>query len=463
MHRFLAFSTLFALAVFSVSASAQESLLGSDQGFLAAQPFGIEPVAYSTGVPCCDGAGPEQCGAGCANSGCCNCCWHREHLFSDWCGLRPCLASHGIIADLQLTQFYQGVAHGGNEQVFEYGDKLDLYLLADTEKMGLWSGGQLQVHAIDWQFGQNVVIDAVGLAPVNTNLLTPRAEESFGLTTLLYQQQLGGGCVAAVGRTSILDLWSVLYPDYGRGIDGFMNMSLLLPMNGVPSMPVIQNLAGLLKVGQRGLEAAFIVVESNNPATTVGLDFPNEVTLVALGRLNTCFGGLPGSHTFLASYATGEYTSFDTSGWIIIPGEGVIPASKTGTWMATYLGEQRLWVDPCNPKRYTKLFGKVGFSDVENSPFECTWSISVEAFGAMNCRPNDRIGIGYFYNGLNDDFKDLFALGANPLEDPHGGEVYYNAEITPWFHLTADLQVINPARQVNDTAIVCGLRGKMDF
>jgi porin len=158
-----------------------------------------------------------------------------------------------------------------------------------------------------------------------------------------------------------------------------------------------------------------------------------------------------------------EYTSFDTSGWIIIPGGGVVPAQKTGTWTATYLGEQRLWVDPCNPKRYTKLFGKVGFSDVENSPFKCAGSILVEAFGAMKCRPNDRMGIGYFYNGLNDDFKALFGLGGNPLENPHGGEVYYNAEITPWFHLTADLQVINPARQVNDTAIVCGLRGKMDF
>jgi porin len=419
---------------------------------------------------CCHGC--DDCCCGASGSCCCDICgscccqgsiWTRDKLTGDWCGYRTSLAKCGIVIDSSLTQFYQGVAHGGNERVFKYGDKLDLYLLADTEKLGLWGGGQLQVHAVDWQFGQNIIGDAVGLAPVNTNLLTPRAEESIGLTTLLYQQQLGGGYVATVGRTSVLDLWSVLYPDYGRGIDGFMNMSLLLPMNGAPSLPVIQNLAGLLKVGQRGLEAAFVVIESNNPATTVGLDFPNEVTLAAIGRLNTSFGGLPGSHTILATYATGEYTSFDTSGWIIIPGGGVIPAQKSGTWMATYLGEQRLWVDPHNPKRYTKLFGKVGFSDVENSPFKCTWSISAEAFGVMNCRPNDRMGIGYFYNGLNDDFRELFVFGANPLENLHGGEVYYNVEITPWFHLTADLQVINPARQPNETAIVLGLRGKVDF
>jgi porin len=37
------------------------------------------------------------------------------------------------------------------------------------------------------------------------------------------------------------------------------------------------------------------------------------------------------------------------------------------------------------------------------------------------------------------------------------------AEITPWFHLTGDLQVINPGLQALDIAVVFGLRGKIDF
>ena len=72
------------------------------------------------------------------------------------------------------------------------------------------------------------------------------------------------------------------------------------------------------------------------------------------------------------------------------------------------------------------------------------------------------MGIGYFYTGLNSDFKNLFAI-ANPQEDLHGGEVYYNAEIMPLFHLTADLQVINPGSQALDTAMVFGLRAKIDL
>ena len=104
-----------------------------------------------------------------------------------------------------------------------------------------------------------------------------------------------------------------------------------------------------------------------------------------------------------------------------------------------------------------------GFSDSIASPFHCTASVSVEAFGPMNGRPRDRMGIGYFYNGLNGPFLELYRLGGNPLEDVHGGEVYYNAQILPWFNLTADLQVINSPVPACDTTIVFGLRGKMVF
>jgi porin len=403
---------------------------------------------------------------------CCQCCadccchgdfWTRDKLTGDWLGCRPCLAQHGIIIDSSLTQFYQGVASGGAEQTSRYGNKFDLYLAADTGRLGLWQGGKLQIHGVDWNFGENSIADGVGLAPVNTNLLTPRIEPTFALTTLLYEQQIGHGFAAMIGRISILDLWSVLYPDYGRGVDGFMNMSFNLPMNGATCLPVIQNLAGIIKAGKKGIQGGIVVIESQNVPVTSGLDFPNGSVLVGLARYNSTFCCLPGSHTVIAAYATGDYTSFNASDWIVIPGGGVIPAEQSGTWMVTYIAEQRLWVDGCNPKRYTKVHGKVGVSDADTSPFSVTGSIAWEAFGMMDCRPHDRMGVGYFYSGLNGAFKDLFLLSGNTLDDLHGCELYYNAAITPWFHLTADLQVIDPAQQANDTAIVLALRAKLDF
>jgi porin len=44
-----------------------------------------------------------------------------------------------------------------------------------------------------------------------------------------------------------------------------------------------------------------------------------------------------------------------------------------------------------------------------------------------------------------------------------GVELYYNAAITPWFHLTTDLQIVDNENVADDTAIVFGFRGRMDL
>lgn len=41
--------------------------------------------------------------------------------------------------------------------------------------------------------------------------------------------------------------------------------------------------------------------------------------------------------------------------------------------------------------------------------------------------------------------------------------MYYNIAITPWCHVTPDLQIIDPARSSVDTTVVAALRVKIDF
>jgi len=88
--------------------------------------------------------------------------------------------------------------------------------------------------------------------------------------------------------------------------------------------------------------------------------------------------------------------------------------------------------------------------------------MSVEGFGLIQGREKDRTGVAYFYNGLSNDLRRLTS-GVLPLQEVQGVEVYYNAEVTPWFHLTGDLQVIDNADEANDPAIIVGLRGKIDL
>jgi porin len=384
-------------------------------------------------------------------------------LTGDWLGRRECLADNGIAIESSLTQFYQGVASGGAEQRFRYGAKFDLFAEFNTEKMGLWKGGSMFIHAASWNMGQNSNADATFLAPVNASLTYPTAGPSFAVSSFWYQQALGDqGYAAIVGRYDLLDVWALFYPDYGKGVDGFMNVSSFVPFNIVlTGLPPVSNLAGIIKAGEQGVEAAFLVLENANHPTEIGLSFPNGVTLLPTVRKYTNFGGLRGTHTLAAWYATGDFTSFDTNSWVDFPpGLGAIP-TRSGSWSATYLAEQRLWQDPCNEKRYTNLLGYIDYADKATNPFRVTAGGSLESFGFFSSRPNDRMGIAGFYNGLG-DLSDLLSV-LEPAGDVYGGEVYYNAEITPWFHLTFDLQAVRPAFRPRDTAIVAGLRGKIDF
>jgi porin len=465
MHRLLVFPTLFALAVFSVSASAQESFLGSGQEFPLGQPLGIEPVAYSAGVAGCDGAEPGCCGSGaCANPCCSTCLLHRENLFGAWCGLRPALASHGIIADLQLTQFYQGVASGGNEELFKYGGKLDYNFIFLGEQLGLNKGFKVLLHA-ETRFGEDITLDAVPLAASNANMLYPSLENETAITGLLFMQALSPTCVATVGKFNSLDLIHMLYPQTGRGIDGFMNMSTFMPLTLARTLPLSFLGTGLLKMrDQQTVEGGLLVYDSNNVSTTCGFDevFDNGANIAAFWRFFTCCGGLPGSHLFLGTYATGDFTSLDPIDWGFIPGQGIVAEEQSGSWSALYILEQKLWVDRCNPKRNIGLLSKWGLSDPDTCPYEWIGIVSLQGQGLNRCRPQDSIGAGYFYSGLSGQFKDLLSIQVE-LEDVQGVELYYNAAVTPWFHLTADLQIVEPAAVENDTAVVVGIRGKLSL
>jgi porin len=81
----------------------------------------------------------------------------------------------------------------------------------------------------------------------------------------------------------------------------------------------------------------------------------------------------------------------------------------------------------------------------------------------VGSRENDTLGLGYFYSGLSGDYRSLLAGAALEVGDLQGVELYYNAEIAPWFHVTADLQVVEPAARASDTAVVFGLRAKLDL
>lgn len=88
--------------------------------------------------------------------------------------------------------------------------------------------------------------------------------------------------------------------------------------------------------------------------------------------------------------------------------------------------------------------------------------MAIQATGLNRHRPQDSIGIGYFHTGLSDDFVNWLSPTFN-LQDVDSVELYYSAQASKCFNLTVDLQVIEPAEEQFNTAVVFGLRGTLGF
>ncbi len=110
------------------------------------------------------------------------------------------------------------------------------------------------------------------------------------------------------------------------------------------------------------------------------------------------------------------------------------------------------------------MFGRFGITDGE-AVFDWDMSVGLGGKGMFSSRPNDTFGIGYYYTAPS----DIPLLRAVGVDDEQGVEAWYNFEITPWLHVTADLQVIDPGLESTplsegaDTAWVLGVRTRVNF
>ena len=89
----------------------------------------------------------------------------------------------------------------------------------------------------------------------------------------------------------------------------------------------------------------------------------------------------------------------------------------------------------------------------------------LQALVAEGYSPTDpEIASGWVFFYWN--FSDELQSTVNPIIDFGNGsglEAYYSYAITPWFHLTGDVQYINPANQDFSDALFLGLRAGLRF
>jgi len=394
------------------------------------------------------------------------CLWTRDRMLGSLFGAQSRLAQHGIVADIELTQFYQGIASGGVEQTDAYGGKVDYMLTFLGEQMGLWKGFTTILHA-ETRFGEDVNSAAGVFAFPNVNMLYPRpGQNDTAITGLLFMQQLNERWAISLGKYNVLDLFQMLYPSTGRGVDGFMNLSLVLAQPFLRTTNLSVNGAGVMKMKGPQIQSAVLVYDTNNSSTSGGLNnlFGQGAVILGYHRFFTDVCGLKGSHGFMGNYSTRTYTSVDPLSWTFIPGQGLNPGEETGSWTLAYILEQMVWVDCCNENRNLRLYSQWAWSDGNPSPIRWSFNVSLQGTGLIHGREADTMGVGYFYNQLSSDFKRLIdVLPRSDLQNVQGVELYYNYAVTPWFRLTADLQVVENQNVDDNTALILGLRAKIDL
>lgn len=405
----------------------------------------------------------------------------RSTLTGDWGGFRDKAADKGVTVTLGLVQVEQGVPTGGaDDRTWDYGGRGDLTLSLDTGKAGLWPGGFLTIEA-EGNWGDSVNTKTGAMMPATTNSLFPIPGRSeFALPALNYMQFLSHNFGILVGKVdTMVNGDKNEFAAGGKRDDQFLNLALTLNPTLMVSVPYSTlTLGGIILPTGDPNEAVISVaaMSGKGKANTAGFDNleGDELTYAVEGRVRVHPLGFTGHQLLGATYATRTFAGLDQRlGDILI---GTV-AKENDSWAVYYNFDQYFYEPVKGSGRGIGLFGRFGTSDGEANPIHYFCSLGIGGKGAIPGRDEDNFGIGWYWIDLarptlTGPFNSRQLLNS----DENGIEAYYNIALTPWAHLTPDLQVILPAQKNHvvgtpppfvlgstDTAFIMGLRLKLDF
>jgi porin len=207
----------------------------------------------------------------------------------------------------------------------------------------------------------------------------------------------------------------------------------------------------------------FYLFDSHYTPTTSGFSklFSNGMVAYGEYRLRTNWFDLPGHTGVGFLYSSATRTSLDANPYAllqaILAGEPL--PTRDSAWTVTYRLNQVVYADAQDPKRNWTVNSDIGLTDGNPNPIQWFANATLVGSGLICGRASDTIGIGYYHLGVS----ELPILTLHGFGDEDAVELFYNAAITPWFHLTADVQILDPAQRHNPTALLVGIRGRLSF
>lgn len=405
---------------------------------------------------------------------------HRSTLTGDWGGLRNDLACKGITLDVNTHNIIQGNAHGGadTKNGFRYSGSAHYTLTLDTEKMGLWKGGTILLHAENkWKNG---IQDKVGsLMPVNLDAFKPTRDESeMALSEWILFQALFEGKLVLIGGK--LDGTRAFDRNVFANDERSQFMNLALRNNPVlPAFVPYTNLGvGFILNPTDWLSITTAVTDSQGRADTTGFETafhgPTHTSVINEIGLKVKPFGLDGNQRVGWVWSSMEYPNlqpispFKETGPTLLKVLGpklfgqvakYLPFEHSSDNVAMYYNfDQYLYQEACDRTQGIGIFGRFGWARQDVNPICHFYSIGIGGRGVLPDRDKDTMGVGFYYADLSNNLPStMFA--------EQGVECFYNIEITPWCHLSPDLQIItNPGgTEARDVSLVYGLRLSVDL
>ena len=344
----------------------------------------------------------------------------------------------GISAEYVYTGEVFTNMRGGidTNRATRYMGLLDLALSADTEKLGLWKGGNLVVFAQNMH-GEGITLDFVGDRQVLSNIDAPSRMQ----VSEYYWEQLwfDGRLRSVIGKTDVNAEFAVV-PVAGEFINSSFGFhpTILMPTYPDPSFGA----SVFWDVNER-LHLAAGVWDGEPDGRNWGFSGSGSVFSIVEAELHyDLFGGLPGQ----------------------IHG---------GVWHLNTPMENLVVPETEVPEIYGIQFETQQMLYAEN-PEEGEESQGLFAFFQYGWTPNDRFDINQYYGGglvyhgpiqgRNDDsigaaFAHIIFTDELPVADYETAiELFYSLQWNPWIRIQPDLQYIaHPSGEFRD-AFVFGTR-----
>ena len=417
-------------------------------GMVHAQSSDCQPVTMGCDSDSCDSMGARDLTL---------CGW----LDGDQSQLRKSMEESGIKFTNNLTNFYYGNTAGGIDREFRFAGHGDYLTNVDINKLGGPQGQFLQIRA-EHRYGESLAGATGALLPpaIATDLPVADSNNVY-ITNFLFTQALSESFALYAGKLDTLDGDMNAFA-HGRGIRQFSNSAFVVNPIGLRTIAYSTLGAGFVILNEGEPIYNFLVLNARDTTETDGLSelFADGAVISQELRLPTEFFDLPGHQLLGAIWSSRNYVGLDQSPLIVLPSVPI--ARQSGSWALTYNFDQYLFVDPCNEKRGWGLFGRAGIADPDTNPIHYFLSLGVGGNSMLRGRENDTFGMGWYYSGTSEKIAPFLANTLS-LRDGQGGEFFYNVALRKRLSVTADTQVLMPARHDVDTALVFGLRANLAF